>query len=178
MGTVNNNNTVMKDNTFQRFVLVIISGCLSLVMSYSTGGYLPPVSPGHVSQSYPGHVSPGHVSSLSSEYSSPPCSEYFHAQFPTCSQSNYGVSAQNCSMVIESMYTIEYKEECGRRYNKVCYGPDNSGCKAVVDPGCYQVPTHSPVQVPREICYNPSTGERCDNYNKQFADSYPVRCSQ
>ena len=31
-------------------------------------------------------------------------------------------------------------------------------------------------QVPREICYNPSTGERCDNYNKQLADSYPVRC--
>ena len=98
-------------------------------------------------------------------------------------------------------------------HHKVCYGPDNSGCKAVVDPGCYQVPTHSPVQVrykylhklgdegpefenfmsrilikprliidefqvPREICYTPSTGERCDNYNKQFADSYPVRCSQ
>ena len=31
------------------------------------------------------------------------------------------------------------------------------------------------VQVPREICYT-STGERCDNYNKQLADSYPVRC--
>ena len=30
---------------------------------------------------------------------------------------------------------------------QVCYGPGNSGCKAVVDPGCYQVPTHSPVEV-------------------------------
>merc|ERR1712032_1155663 len=106
--TVNNNNTGMMDNTFQRFVLVIISGCLSLAMSYSAGGYLPPVRPGHVSRAHSGHVSqgyPGHVSSLNPEY-------------------------------------------------------------------------NSPVQVPREICYNPSTGERCDNYNKQFADSYPVRCSQ
>ena len=74
---------------FQRFVFVILSGSLSLVLSYSTGGYLPPVSSGHVSQGYRGHVSqvhPGHVSSLSPEYSSPPCSEYFHAQFPTCTQ--------------------------------------------------------------------------------------------
>ena len=30
---------------------------------------------------------------------------------------------------------------------QVCYGPDNTQCKAVVDPGCYQVPTHSPVEV-------------------------------
>ena len=31
--------------------------------------------------------------------------------------SSYG--ARNCSVVIENMYTIQYKEECGRRYNKV-----------------------------------------------------------
>ena len=56
-------------------------------------------------------------------------------------------SQTNCTVVLDNMYTIEYKEECGRRYNKVCYGPHNTDCKAVVDPGCYQVPTHSPVQV-------------------------------
>ena len=97
--TVNSNIAAMMDNTvttnsdqqlicknqwiisrqFQRFVFVILSGCLGMALSYNTGGYLPPVSSGHVSPGYPGHVS-----SLSPEYSSPPCSEYFHAQFPTC----------------------------------------------------------------------------------------------
>ena len=33
------------------------------------------------------------------------------------------MSGQNCSVVIENMYTIEYKEECGRRYNKVMLTP-------------------------------------------------------
>ena len=59
---------------------------------------------------------------------------------------SYGHSS-NCTTVLENMYTIQYKEECGRKYDKVCYGPHNSDCKAVVDPGCYQVPTLSPVQV-------------------------------
>ena len=35
----------------------------------------------------------------------------------TIHSSSYG--ARNCSVVIENMYTIQYKEECGRRYNKV-----------------------------------------------------------
>ena len=72
-----------------------------------------------------------------------------------------GSYAQNCSVVVETQYTIQYKEECGRRYRKVCQ--EGSACKAVIDPGCYQVPTHTPVEVPREVCYNP-TGERCDKY--------------
>ena len=70
-----------------------------------------------------------------------------------------GSYAQNCSVVVETQYTIQYKEECGRRYRKVC----DTTCKAVIDPGCYQVPTHTPVEVPREVCYNPG-GERCDKY--------------
>ena len=57
----------------------------------------------------------------------------------------YGTT--NCTTVLDNMYTIEYKEECGRKYDKICYGPHNTDCKAVVDPACYQVPTLSPVQV-------------------------------
>jgi len=127
----------------------------------------------------------GHLSSLSSsplpaplasrpssEYSIPPCSQHFHAQFPVCSEPR---SYQNCTVLLDNMYTIEYKEECGRKYDKICYGPGNTDCKAVVDPGCYSVPTHSPVKVAREICYNLSTGERCDKY----PEGYPshIRCN-
>ena len=28
-------------------------------------------------------------------------------------------SQANCTVVMDNMYTIEYKEECGRKYNKV-----------------------------------------------------------
>merc|ERR1719312_1943771 len=65
-----------------------------------------------------------------------------------------GSYAQNCTVVVETQYTIQYKEECVRRYRKVCQ--EGSACKAVIDPGCYQVPTHTPVDVPREVCYNPT----------------------
>ena len=34
---------------------------------------------------------------------------------PVCRSS----SQANCTVVMDNMYTIEYKEECGRKYNKV-----------------------------------------------------------
>jgi len=150
---------------------------------------------GHSLSSLSGSVSPlpssqpGHVSSLPrseyslprseyslarSEYSLPPCSHHYHAQFPVCSHSR---SYQNCTVILDNMYTIQYKEECGRRYDKICYGPGNTDCKAVVDPGCYSVPTHSPVQVAREICYNPRTGERCDKYPGQYNNNNNIGCN-
>ena len=92
-----------------------------------------------------------------------PCSS------PVCSS-----YAQNCTVVLESQYTIQYKEECGRRYQKVCPTSDPSDCKAVIDPGCYQVPTHTPIEVPREICYNP-TGERCDRYPRSHTSGIPCK---
>ena len=35
--------------------------------------------------------------------------------YPICRSS----SQANCTVVMDNMYTIEYKEECGRKYNKV-----------------------------------------------------------
>merc|ERR1711976_273249 len=166
-------------------LLFFVSSLMSVVTCYGTGyspisGYLPAV--GHQQQyqpSYHHHPSSQHHSPVTSyhpspyqsplsQYGSPPCSDYYEDKYPQC---NSSPSQTNCTVVIDNMYTIEYMLECGRKYNKVCYGPDNSDCKAVVDPGCYQVPTHSPVQVPREICFNPSTGEKCDNYSKKLAES-------
>jgi len=160
----------METRKYSSLPLLVLVAAMELVVGYGTG-YAPQQIAMSVDPSYGG----GLYQSPQSEYHTPPCSQYYHAQFPSCVPSS-SYSQTNCTVVLDNMYTIEYKEECGRRYNKVCYGPHNTDCKAVVDPGCYQVPTHSPVQVPREICYNPATGERCDNYNQQLSDSYPVRC--
>lgn len=169
----------------QTVILCLVLGQSALSHSYGTGygpadfdytqpGYissLPATQVGHLS-SLPSLPHLAHFSSPQSEYRSPPCSHHYHAQFPVCSTSR---SYQNCTVVLDNMYTIEYKEECGRRYDKICYGPDNTDCKAVVDPGCYSVPTHSPVQVSREVCYQPSTGVRCDKYPRETPNN--LRCN-
>jgi len=175
-------------------ILCLVLGLAPLSDSYGTG-YGPADYDNHRSVlsplASPGYISSlpatqlGHLSSLpslpqplspspQSDYLSPACSEHYHAQFPVCSNSR---SYQNCTVFLDNMYTIEYKEECGRRYDKICYGPENTDCKAVVDPGCYSVPTHSPVQVSREVCYQPSTGVRCDNtgYPREFSNN--LRCN-
>ena len=100
----------------------------------------------------------------------PDCSEQYSTEYQPISSNLCGTYAQNCTVVVESQYTIQYKEECGRRYQKVCQGGAQSNCKAVIDPGCYQVPTHTPVDVPREVCYNP-TGEKCDRYPRRAQTS-------
>ena len=95
-----------------------------------------------------------------SPYSNSECLDSEPILSPVC-----GPYAQNCTVILESQYTIQYKEECGRRYQKVCPG-DAGSCRAVVDPGCYQVPTHTPVEVPREVCYSPQ-GHKCDKYPRR-----------
>ena len=109
---------------------------------------------------------------ISSYSSLPDCAEVYSTEYEPISNPVCGSYAQNCTVVVESQYTIQYKEECGRKYRKVCQGAAQSDCKAVIDPGCYQVPTHTPVEVPREVCYNPA-GQKCDRIPRRVQNSVP-----
>merc|ERR1711892_1488439 len=149
---------------FLLYTITSLPNHSSIYSSSLPGSGLSPYLSSLPPQGYPTPKRP-----ISSYSSLPDCAEGYSEPIsnPVC-----GSYARNCTVVVESQYTIQYKEECGRKYRKVCQEAAQSDCKAVIDPGCYQVPTHTPVEVPREVCYNP-TGEKCDRYPRRVGHSVP-----
>ena len=161
----------MQNLIFPLAVFLLYSITIHLTSSSTYTSSLPVSSLTLYLSSLPAQGSPTHQGYPISPYSSlPDCSDEYSTEYQAIYNPLCGSYAQNCTVVVESQYTIQYKEECGRRYQKVCQGGGQSDCKAVIDPGCYQVPTHTPVDVPREVCYNP-TGEKCDRYPRRAQTS-------